>query len=187
MSKAISARRRGDDFQAYYFWKRACGMLLPTSKIEKVGFEVRKYGAFDDVAVLYVCPRLCNAGVPVRGDFVQVKYSVDYCKAITLDALMDPAFINADSISLLQRLRDAVAKMKQDRTDHRFVLAAPWPISHRDTLARLCTREDGGLDLDRLFDGTGPRGKMGGIRRRIADHLRLTDDDAALRSILERL
>lgn len=186
MAKAILARRRGDDFQAYYFWKRACDMFLPTSNIEKTGFEVAGYGAFDDVAVLYRRPRSCNGGLNILGDFLQVKYSVDYGKPITVDGLMDPAFINATTTSLLQRLRDAVTKMRQAADSHRFVLVAPWHIAQDDVLARLYRREDGGINLDRLFNGTTRRSEMGKVRRRLAEHLDL-EDETELKPILERL
>ena len=186
MSKAILARRRGDDFQAYYFWKRACDMFLPTSQIDKIGFEVPDYDAFDDVAVLYRKAQPRGSGFLIHGDYLQIKYSVGYGKPITLDALMDPAFVNAKSTSFMQCLCSAVAKMQKAGHSHRFVLIAPWQIGQDDVLARLYRREDGGVNLDRLFDGTTIRGEMGRLRHRLTDRLNLENEDA-LKPILQRL
>ncbi len=53
MTKAVHARMRGDDVQAYCFWWRACHMLLPHSDIDRVGFELSdSYKAFDDLRSL---------------------------------------------------------------------------------------------------------------------------------------
>jgi len=186
MAKAVHARRRGDDFQAYCFWEKACAMLMPKSHISCIGFELGgPYKVFDDVAVLYSRGRPWR-GRLVQGDFAQVKYSVNYSKALTIDSLFDPGFINAKTISLLQRLRDAVYRMKEEGNSHCFVLLAPWLIAPSDVLAELVRCEDGGLDMDRLFDGTGPRGKMGSLRERLTEHLALANEEE-LRPILERL
>jgi len=185
MTKAVHARRRGDDFQAYCFWRRACHMLMPNSDITSVGFELSSpYNVFDDVAVLYSGGRPWRGGL-VFGDYAQIKHSVNYSKAITFDSLLDPALINATSVSILQRLYSAVRTMEANGDNHRFILLAPWSIHHGDVLAELIRREDGGIDLDRLFDGTGSRGKMGIRREQMVDHLGLSDQDQ-LRPILER-
>lgn len=185
MTKAIHARRRGDDFQAYCFWKRVCRMLLPDSDIQKVGFELNGgYTAFDDVAVVYKNGRPWRDGI-MEAEYIQVKYSVGYDKAITLETLLDPGFINATSVSLMQRLRDAVTQMQKHSRNHCFVLLAPWQLERDDVLAKLYRREDGGLNVDRLFDGTTIRGEMGKVRKRLVDHLDLADEEE-LRPILDQ-
>jgi len=52
MTQAISTRRDGDRFQARLFWKKAARMLIATSNIARVGFEVGPK-SFDDIWVDY--------------------------------------------------------------------------------------------------------------------------------------
>jgi len=65
MTKAVHARRLGDDVQAYCFWQRACHMLLPNSDIERMPLSgcFPKPGIFQHVPPAAL-PEDCEARTP---------------------------------------------------------------------------------------------------------------------------
>lgn len=157
--------------------------MIVAKEIDRVGFEVDDFKAFDDVAVCYAKERQDGTGCTVRENYFQVKFSTTYAKCITADALADPAFINASSVSLLERLRDAVRKCQSEGRNARFLLISPWRIGEGDVLVDLVDTTAGALRLGALFDGTGPKSKMGKVRESWKEHLKLSSDDE-LREIL---
>ena len=185
MAKAIQARRAGDDYQALVFWDEALRMFRPTAGVVRVGFELDEHTAFDDVALCYESSRPHAGSLQIDADYCQVKHSVAFDKSVTADALIDPAFINADKVSLLERLRDAVAKTTARGMSHRFRLVCPWGLASDDPLGGIVNRMDGSVRIDRLFDGTGKRGRMGKVRHAWATRLGLSSEDE-LRPILSR-
>jgi hypothetical protein len=185
VSVASAARQSGDDYQAYRFWMLVADMMRRTSQIVAVGYEVGDYKAFDDVAVRYTQPRMHAHGIRIDADYFQVKYSVNYGKAITASALVDPAFSGAQSVSFLERLRDAVRTMPSDAS-HRFVLTTTRLPDPNDALSDLLNTSDGSINCKALFEGKTSKSRMGALRHLWASALGLTDHDELV-PILERL
>jgi hypothetical protein len=185
MSTAISARQYGDDYQAYQFWMYAAEMLRPSAQIAEIGFEVDDYKSFDDVAVKYSRPRIHAHGIDIEADYFQVKYSVNYGKPITAEALIDPKFSGAKSVSLLERLRDAVSAMPTG-VSHRFVLVTSRPLDPRDTLSALVNTADGSINCEALFRSQRNNKRISSVRSAWATRLGLAHD-LDLEPIIQRL
>lgn len=185
MSTAVTARQQGDDYQAYHFWMLAAEMLRPTAKIAEVGYEVGDYKSFDDVAVKYARPRIHAHGIKVDASYFQIKFSVNYGKAITAEALVDPSFVGAQSVSFLERLRDAVQNMPAGAS-HRFVLITSRLPDPNDPLSTLLNTSKGSINCDALFQGMTPKSRMGRVRELWASKLDLKDE-LELVPILQRL
>ena len=175
MTTAIVARQQGDDYQARIFWLEACRLFSRYSKVARVAYEFKAIKSFDDVAVIYSAPIPGERGGTVAADFYQSKYHVDLKGNLTWEAMIDPAAIGATSVSLLERLRDAV-------TDHagtgaRFNLISAWPIHPDNDLAELVSRRNGELRMEKLFDGTTDASAKGKIRKAWRKRLKLKSDD----------
>ncbi len=187
MSSASSARQFGDEAQQYIFWLWA-GRMLAGGEISEVGYETGYFRAFDDVGVRFGRPRPDGRGDYVDEEHVQAKFSVAGGKILTGEALADPAFINAKTISLLERLRDAVVLAAKEGRRCRFVLWSPWPVEPGSLLDRMVDKAQGGLRLDLLFEGKTERSESGKLRKCWAQELGLgMDDEAELRRILAPL
>lgn len=175
MTSANIARMQGDDYQARWFWIQACRLFDPASKVVRVATELDNVKSLDDVGVSYREGMLDEAGNPCLADYYQVKFHTTAADAITWRDLIDPAFIHASSVSLLQRLRDAQARYAPDGTGARFILYTPWPVHPDDPLAELVSEVDGRILWARLADG-GPRSQGGEIRAAWKAHLGLETD-----------
>lgn len=183
MANAVVPRLQGDDMQARFFWYKAADLFLDDN-IARVGYEIDGARAFDDVVVYYHRPPADLKG-PALADFYQVKFHVAHNDAFTWKALIDPAFIGAEKISLLERLRDAQRKHAPKGEEARFHIIAPWPVDANDELGELLSNVEGELRLDVLFRG-GNRSKMGRVRKAWRDRLGLSSDEE-LRPILQVL
>lgn len=175
MTTAVVARQQGDDYQARIFWLEACRLFSRYSKVARVAYEFKGIKSFDDVAVVYSAPIPDERGGTVCADFYQAKYHVDLKGNLTWEAMIDPAAIGATSVSLLERLRDAV-------TDHagtgaRFNLISAWPIHPDNDLAEVVSRRNGELRLEKLFDGTTDASAKGKIRKAWRERLKLATDE----------
>lgn len=177
MANAITPRQQGDDYQARFFWLQACRLFQPHTKVARVGFELSRVKSFDDVVVTYAEPLCYERGDKIAADYFQVKFHVSQAGAFTCDALIDPIFINATSVSLLQRLRDAQLTFAPDGDGCRFIIVSPWVIHPDDPLANLVSNNGGELRLQVLFDGTTDASRMGKVRKKWRDHLGLTDEE----------
>jgi hypothetical protein len=184
MGNTAQSRFSGDDYQALYFWLEACRLFLEHTRVTRVGYELNTVKAFDDVAVFYEKPIPDERGDLITADCYQIKFHVDCSGAFTWKDLMSPDFINASSVSLLQRLQLAHQNLPEE-AGYRFHILAPWPIDPNDTLARLVSNQGGEIRLDTLFKG-GPRSEMGKIRQAWIRHLGLADDND-LRQVLRHL
>ncbi len=89
---------------------------------------------------------------------------------------MDPGFINASSISILQRLRDAQQRFAPEGRGCRFYIYSPWIIHPDDEMAGLVEQTDGRIRWSVLSEG-GARSKMGEVRTAWREHLRLGSDE----------
>jgi len=184
MSKAVIARMQGDDYQALYFWYKACGLFHEHTKIKTISYEYDEAKAFDDVVIEYEKPIADELDRMIYADFYQIKFHVTHGGEMTCRSLIEPSFINATSISFLQRLKDAVFSSRELEKECRFCLVTPWGVPLSDQLAELLSTTGGELRLDKLMVGITDGSRMGQIRKMWREHLSL-DDDQTLLSILE--
>ncbi len=185
VTKSAIPRMQGDDYQARFFWLQACRLFQSHTKVCHVGYELAQVKSFDDVVVKYSEPLCFERGDRVAADYFQVKFHVNQAGAFTCGAFIDPSFINAKSVSLLQRLHSAQKAFAPDGTGCRLIIVSPWIVHPDDPLAILVSNNGGEFHLDRLFDGTGDRSEMGRIRKMWRDHLGM--NDAGLRRVLRPL
>ncbi|GAB2673814.1 hypothetical protein ACFQWB_09700 [Paenibacillus thermoaerophilus] len=143
MSKAVIARMQGDEYQALYFWYKACGLFHPHSKIKSISYEYDVAKSFDDVVIEYNQPIADEYDGMIDMDFYQIKFHVTNNGEMTYSSLTDPSFINATSVSFLQRLKDSVLSMTGQGKRCRFYLVTPWGISASDQLAELVSNVGG--------------------------------------------
>ena len=183
MSSAVAAGLMGHDYQARMFWTYAAQLRVPGSNIAKVGYEYDLIRAFDDVVVHYERPVIDEHYGDVDVDFFQVKYQVRQGDGFTWQALIDPAFINATSVSILQRLRDAVAEQAALQKCARFILVAPRPIEGQ--LRLLLNNAADAIDMSRLFDGS-VQTERAKVRTEWRKHLNLSSD-GELRAVVAPL
>jgi hypothetical protein len=120
MAGSITARHQGDDYQARWFWMHACDLFYPEKHVLQVGYELNNIKSLDDIGVFYDKRMIDEEGDPLTADYIQVKFHVVRGGAITWQGLMDPAFINADSVSVLQRLKNAQRRYAPDGKGVRF-------------------------------------------------------------------
>ena len=184
MSRAIAARIDGDDYQARLFWIQACRLFMPSEKVVRVGYEDSTIKSFDDIVVHYE-GRMDDDGNPLLAEYYQVKFHVTSGGAVTWKSLMDASFINADSVSFLQRLKNAQKQFAPNGTESHFILYSPWQIHPDDPLATIHSSRNGSLDWHRLATG-GSRSKKGQIRDNWRKHLQI-EEDAELRLLLRPL
>lgn len=181
MVEAVTARWHGDNYQSRVFWENALNLLDPTSCVVEVTFEANEPRTFDDVVVKYDPPVPRSGPKRIHADYHQVKYHVDRGGHFGYADFIEPAFIGAASVSLLQRLRDAQASVAAPSL---FTFLTTYRVLPTDPLARLISGNDRSLLLERLFDGTKTdTSKMGKVRKCWREHLRLADDQA-LRTVL---
>lgn len=180
MAEAVTARWHGDNYQSRVFWENAMNLLDDTSCVVEVTFEASGPKAFDDVVVKYDPPVARSGPDRIHADYHQVKYHVDRGGHFGYKDFTDPAFIGAVSFSLLERLRNAQAVTTAPSL---FTFLTTYRVSPTDPLAPLISGNDRTLMLERLFDGTTDRSKLGKIRKCWREHLGLADDEA-LRGVL---
>lgn len=176
MTTAVVARQLGDQYQRHFFWTQAARLLHVQSTIADVTFESSEARAFDDVTTGYRLPILDYAGNPIDRDCFQVKFQMVSAASITAESLIDPAFINASSVSLLERVRDAQRIYAASGTRVRLRFATTATIDPTDILAKVHSNDGGQIRLDLLAKG-GPNGAMGKLRKRWREHLGLASDD----------
>jgi hypothetical protein len=177
----LGAHWHGDNYQARIFWQNALSLLAPGSCVAEVTFEADGPKAFDDVVVLYD-PAIARSGpLRVPADYHQVKWHVERGGRFGYEDFIAPNFIGAKSVSLLERLRDAKIGAPEGSN---FTFLTTYRIRDADPLAAIISGNDHSLLLPRLFDGTGPKSRMGKVRKLWRDHLGSADDDE-LRAVLE--
>jgi hypothetical protein len=181
MTRANVARRQGDDFQARLFWLKATSLLDPKSPTIKVAYETGPK-SFDDILIEYD-PSAAppdHEGQPIYRRHIQCKWHTT-AGTFGYEDLTDPAFVNAERYSLLQRAHTAQSLHAPDGFGCRFELVTNWRLRPGDPLIELVRKESDALDLDRLFDGTTDRSRMGQVRRQWREHLEV--DHATLRLV----
>ena len=184
MAQGVVALNQGFDYQARFFWIQASRLFMPSTKVIRVGFEVDRARGFDDVAAYYD-GAVDELFAPLRSDHFSVKFHVDHSDGITYESLIDPAFINATSESLLQKLHRVQQQYAPDGTGARFFLVSPWRPSPSDALGQLVETATGALKIDRRFGDKNKR-LLGTVRRAWMNHLELLDEEE-LRIVLRPL
>lgn len=128
------------------------------------------------------CPPIADGGQPVvrsgpdrvAAEYHQVKWHVQTGGRFGYADFVDPDFIGAQSFSLLERLQQA--RRTAPPSAH-FAFLTTYRIKDGDPLAGLISGHDKTLLVERLFDGTTDRSRMGKVRKRWREHLKLTSDD----------
>lgn len=171
MTQAVTVRRDGDSFQARLFWLYAARLLDSESPLVRVGFESGPKG-FDDIWLEYEPSKgpLDQYGEPLRREHIQCKWHATpgtYGHA----ELIDPAFINANRRSFLERARVAQASHALDGIGVRFTLLTNWRVDRMDPLRRMLGTRSGSLRLDRLFEAATDKSRSGMVRQVWREHL----------------
>lgn len=185
MTQAVISRRDGDVFQARIFWFWAAKLLDDHSGISKVGFESGPKG-FDDIWIEYEPGRAPSDhyGHSLQVDRFQCKWHANP-GAYTHADLIDPVYINATSVSFLQKAEAAYRQDQSDGIRTRLNLLTNHVLHPDDVLQPVLRSRGGYLDTDKLFDGTTDRSKMGKVRKLWREHL--NSDEQNLKSLCMRL
>ncbi len=175
MGNAVAARELGDIYQAMVFWKYAI-QTFGNSDIEKIGYEYGKVKSFDDIVICYKKEQRFRDAY-IDTDYIQVKYHVKQSDEITMDNLLDPAFINAKTNSFLQNVVNAYKNEKIDFSRSRFTMYSVWRISPGDILNKLISNENKTFDLNELQKGKTVNSKMGRLRKRLCESLSVSESE----------
>lgn len=176
MAQAIIPREIGDEYQKLVFWQYALKMLLGTNEIDKVAYECDEIKSFDDVVVYYSNPQKYRK-TTISKEYVQVKFHVRNNDSFTFENLIDPKFINAKRYSLLDKVVMAYRKMGEEFKNCKFTIYSVWEINQSDILFEMMSHIDNGIDIDKLFDGTGDTSRTGKIRKKLRESLCVSEDD----------
>ncbi|HYD90645.1 MAG TPA: hypothetical protein VEA37_04050, partial [Flavobacterium sp.] len=175
MSNSVTPKWHGDNYQARIFWENVLNLFDSTSGVVEVSFEADGPKAFDDVVVKYNPPRPSSRSQRVSADYHQVKWHVEYGGRFGYKDFIDPGFIGATSVSLLQRLKEARSKTGPDSC---FNFVTVYRIADNDPLGDLVSGVDKSILLEKLFDGTTTdKSRMGEVRKLWREHLELSNDE----------
>src|ERR1700722_6519613 len=177
MADSIVPRQQGDDYQARFFWFKACDLYRHNTTTTRIQWEMSEGHGFDDIAVYHKPGRLdSNSGNPIEQEDYQVKYHVNHAKGFTCDLMMDPNFIGNKTESLLQRL---FVNYRQDRGAYAralYYIVNTWGLVHADPIATI-VGNNGAIVLNKLFVGATEASVMGEVRKKWREHLKLASDD----------
>lgn len=180
MGDSVVSLWHGHNYQARIFWENAINLLESTSCVVEVTFESNGPKAFDDVVVKYDPPVVRSGAERVSAEYHQVKWHTEYGGRFGFADFVDPEFIAARSFSLLERLQQA----RQLATPtSRFTLITTYRIKDGDPLAELVSGHDKSLLVEKLFDGTTDKSRMGKVRKLWREHLKLATDEE-LRNVI---
>ena len=174
MAKAIVARRKGDEYQARFFWLKLLE-LRTNDYVESVTLESDQVSFVDDVVVSYCEPiKDWLTGKRVIRDLFQCKYHMTQRDAFTHENLINPRFINCKT-SMLKRLYDAYLKLSEELGPDAFRLyiVSNWHWDHRDALAGHLHEKM----LRLTFYEKGLKSAEGQARSKLANHLLISEDD----------
>lgn len=175
MSNAVVPKWHGNNYQARVFWENVINLLDSTSAVVEVTFEADGPKAFDDVVVKYDPSRPSSGSERVSADYHQVKWHVEYGGRFGYKDFINPSFIGATSMSLLQRLQQAKKSIEPGAC---FNFITVYRIADGDQLAELIAGTDKSLLVEKLFDKTvTDKSRMGEVRKLWREHLQLSSDD----------
>lgn len=184
MADSVLAVQQGFDFQAKYFWYKACKLYVKNSNVVNIGWEISDVPGFDDVALYYQPAKLSTYGYEVIREYYQLKFHVSHNSAFSCEALTQPEFIGATSDSLLKKLYKNFQKSPSEYEKSVYHIVNTWGLDRSDVLTTLIDNA-GAIILNRLFDGTTDRSKTGKIRKLWREHL--GTNDQVIRSVLRQL
>lgn len=183
MVDSVIANWDGHDYQARVFWVRATELRRKDRVyVVEVSYEADGPKGFDDVVVKYLPARKGRRTFEVQAEHYQVKFHVNEGGRFGYADLIEPEFIGATKVSLLQRLRDAVRNSAPGST---FWLITIDRILDDDPLRELFSGRDSSFDVEKLRVGKTANSKMGAVRQLWREHLEL-DTDEELFEILDR-
>ena len=174
MADAVVALWHGANYQARVFWDNALNLLMPESRVVEVTFEANGPKAFDDVVVRYDPPVARSGPNRVSAEYHQIKWHVERGGRFGYEDFIEPDFIGAQSFSLLKRLQEARGTAPATA---QFTFLTTYRIKDGDPLAVLISGNDRTLLVERLFDGTTDRSRMGKVRNCWREHLGLNDNE----------
>lgn len=174
MVNAVAPRWHGDNYQARIFWENALNLLDSSSCVVEVTFEANGPKAFDDVVVKYDPPVPRSGPERVSAEYHQIKWHVELGGRFGYADFIDPAFIGAQTVSILERLMQARASASPTSL---FAFVTTYRIRDDDPLADFVSGNDKSLLVEKLFDGTTDKSRMGKVRKLWREHLKLTTDD----------
>ena len=171
MAKAIIARRKGDEYQARFFWLKLLE-LRTNDYVGSVTLESDQVSFVDDVVVSYCEPIVeKQTGKRVIRDLFQCKYHMTQDNVFNHENLIAPDFINCKN-SMLQRLYDAYVSLSKELSPNTFRLYifSNWHWDYQDAVAEHLHEEM----LRPTFYEKGPRAKSGIVRSKWAEHLSIS-------------
>ena len=175
MADAVIANWDGHDYQARFFWIHASGLRNPeTPHVVEVSYETDGPKGFDDVVVRYSPGMTGRRSFNVEAAHHQVKFHVNQAGRFGFKDLIEPEFIGATAVSILQRLKEAVEKAPPRST---FTLVTTDRVLDGDPLGKLLRSADKSLDVDKLAVGKTERSEMGEVRALWREHLKLRSDE----------
>ena len=175
MAKSIPARRKGDEYQAKFFWLKLLE-LRTEEYIESVTFESDEIPFVDDVVVSYSEPIKDQlTGQQIVRDLFQCKYHMTQRGAFTHENLIDPSFINCQD-SMLERLYNAYVNLSKELGSDAFRLyiVSIWDWDHQDVLTDHLQEKE---MIRATFYEKGPRSRRDKARTKLADHLGISEED----------
>ncbi|MFT3895280.1 MAG: SAVED domain-containing protein [Anaerolineales bacterium] len=171
MAKAISARRQGDEFQALFFWKQLIYLLIDDN-LKRITFESDRQIFVDDLVVEYSKPVLDEyTGQQYCIDAYQCKYHVSRNTIFSVDKIIDPDFIKNNQ-SMLQRLYEAYLKYSKEGEMFRLHIVSSSGWDPNDAFCRFLSSEN---HVRWTFFEKGANSIQGRIRKRLADHLQVSE------------
>lgn len=183
MADAVVANWDGHDYQARVFWVRATELRRKDRVyVVEVSYEADGPKGCDDVVVKYLPARKGRRTFEIQAEHYQIKFHVNEGGRFGYADLAKPEFIGAKTVSILQRLRDAVRNSLPGST---FWLVTIDRIIDDDPLRALLSGRDSSFDVDKLRVGKTADSKMGAVRELWRAHLELETDDE-LYDILDR-
>lgn len=183
MVDSVVANWDGHDYQARVFWVRATELRRKDRVyVVEVSYEADGPKGFDDVVVKYLPARQGRRSFGIQAEHFQIKFHVNEAGRFGYADLIEPEFIGATKVSILQRLRDAVRSSPEGST---FWLVTIDRIRDDDPLRELLSGRDSSFDVDKLRVGKTDGSKMGAVRKLWREHLELESDEELL-SILDR-
>lgn len=176
MNKIITARQDGDEYQHLYFWYYAMKMFDSDEGIERIEYESNERKYFDDIVVFYKKGHYPKDYLnnPISKEFIQIKYHVGNNDLLSIDNLINEKYIEAKT-SILKRLKEL--NENYNSNDVNYIFLTPHEVDQNDELSRLISNKDGQILLEKLFDNTTDRSKMGKVRKKFREHLNCTDDE----------
>jgi hypothetical protein len=175
MARAISARRKGDEYQARFAWIQLLKMRTDDF-IHSVTFESDEISFVDDVIVVYK-PFIKdhNTGDQVNYDFFQCKKHVTEAGSFSVDNLLNPSFINSKN-SMLARLLTAYNELKKQNITFRLNIVSNWAWHPDDLLTQHVSE---GRIRNTFFEGK-TNSKLGKLRKKFIDHLNVDEKELEL-------